>query len=1064
MFTLRQRAVRGLSSALSAPASRLLSGAAPRKPAAAAGKKGKFANFEAESVTPAVAAAAVAAPAASPAKPSFNRRRLDDVMPTIAPLGGSGAAAGSAAAAGAGSVSIESAFEEIAPGVRVKKEDIIPWGGDVEGNADPASQYKYRWIQSIDRSGLIPSASLPDPNAAPANALAHKSPATPLVDELKAHILYRGPLSVAEYMQFCLGHPQHGYYMHREAIGKGADFVTSPEISPIFGELLGVWAVSTWIKLGRPPRVNLVELGPGRGTLMRDMLSAAQRFPDFHRALSVHLVENSYSMRRQQMLTLGVELDAAVLDDAAEPYRSALPLRSVMGMPSAFEDPTALRDDFLARAMIDVQRAVEERVERETAAAAAEGRPVPDFTTAEFRAEVDAMRAAAARDAKRAARVEYEARVKAMDAIHGPLMSSQSITGAGTGAGVSPATVSAADANGTESTDAVAAVTAVDTEGDMRVGARSRRPQPAAEVLEEHRDVLDRWAAERAPTVDDIPAELRVFTKSRVFGTRAAADAAPTVTKTGLNANAAPADLLARDRAGAATTQQMAVHWHWNVGTLPTDVPSIFFGHEFFDALPVHQFQYTARGWREVLVDVDEGAGPHHFKYVLAPMETPASKTLLAPISDLDESAAAVQARAAAAAAAAEAELAEREAGISADGFVSTLPTARRSAAAAAATAKARAAADAARAEAAKTPLPALTAAEEALLIRPAADAVFTPGAFNPAEAILGATQLEQHAQYWQAKSAQAGRGRSATGAAAVSATGATGGKAEALHRVADVRDGGIARAAAELHGDMAAAERSGKLDHTTPLTAHAGRAAAATAAAAAARSGPQIGDTYEVSPVAMLWMEQITLRLMRSGGAGLFIDYGDNETGFETDQARRAWSPAAEDSAAAAAATGSVKRPFSLQGIKAHAHADVLSEPGLVDLSAHVNFGALSVVTRRVVNQVRHLLRCPPESEDFKRAASMLGLAPTAVTADTTLRRVDAFPAITQSALLQQLGVEKRFEVLVKNCGSEEEAEALFQSVNRLVDPAQMGELFKCMAVGQAGMQPPVGWNKDEQ
>ena len=157
------------------------------------------------------------------------------------------------------------------------------------------------------------SASLSPADAAAANP--NKSPLTPLVAEIKSIIRTRGPMTVAEWMSHCLGHPQYGYYMQREAIGKKGDFITSPEIVAVFGEMLGVWCVATWMRLGRPPAVQLVELGPGRGTLMKDMLSAIARFPEMMSALSVHMVENSVRMREAQRETLGVVLDDRTADN-----------------------------------------------------------------------------------------------------------------------------------------------------------------------------------------------------------------------------------------------------------------------------------------------------------------------------------------------------------------------------------------------------------------------------------------------------------------------------------------------------------------------------------------------------------------------------------------------------------------------------------------------------------------------------------------------------------------------------------------------------------------------------
>ncbi|OYX13939.1 MAG: methyltransferase [Rhizobiales bacterium 32-66-8] len=105
-------------------------------------------------------------------------------------------------------------------------------------------------------------------------------------------------------MALCLGHPRHGYYMTRDPLGAGGDFTTAPEISQIFGELLGLWAVATWQQMGSPSRFNLVELGPGRGTLMSDALRAARLVPPFGAAVHVHLVETSPVLRGRQKAML----------------------------------------------------------------------------------------------------------------------------------------------------------------------------------------------------------------------------------------------------------------------------------------------------------------------------------------------------------------------------------------------------------------------------------------------------------------------------------------------------------------------------------------------------------------------------------------------------------------------------------------------------------------------------------------------------------------------------------------------------------------------------------------
>ena len=93
--------------------------------------------------------------------------------------------------------------------------------------------------------------------------------------------------------------------MTRDPLGRAGDFVTAPEISQMFGELIGLWAASVWRMMGEPENVRLVELGPGRGTMMVDALRAAQVVPAFRKALVVHLVEISPALQRRQAQTLG---------------------------------------------------------------------------------------------------------------------------------------------------------------------------------------------------------------------------------------------------------------------------------------------------------------------------------------------------------------------------------------------------------------------------------------------------------------------------------------------------------------------------------------------------------------------------------------------------------------------------------------------------------------------------------------------------------------------------------------------------------------------------------------
>ena len=123
---------------------------------------------------------------------------------------------------------------------------------------------------------------------------------TQLVDELRLLIASDGPISIERFMQLCLQHPICGYYTTREAIGRDGDFITAPEIHQVFGELLGLWAAQVWLSGGAPGVVRLVELGPGRGTLMADALRATRIVPGFHDAIRVDLVETSPRLQAAQ--------------------------------------------------------------------------------------------------------------------------------------------------------------------------------------------------------------------------------------------------------------------------------------------------------------------------------------------------------------------------------------------------------------------------------------------------------------------------------------------------------------------------------------------------------------------------------------------------------------------------------------------------------------------------------------------------------------------------------------------------------------------------------------------
>ena len=132
----------------------------------------------------------------------------------------------------------------------------------------------------------------------------HDREATPLEERLITLIKTNGPITVADFMADAIGHPHDGYYATHKAIGADGDFTTAPEISQLFGELIGMWLVQSWIDLGEPSFFNLIEMGPGRGVLMADILRAAALRPGFLKAASISLVETSGRLRHEQQRRL----------------------------------------------------------------------------------------------------------------------------------------------------------------------------------------------------------------------------------------------------------------------------------------------------------------------------------------------------------------------------------------------------------------------------------------------------------------------------------------------------------------------------------------------------------------------------------------------------------------------------------------------------------------------------------------------------------------------------------------------------------------------------------------
>ncbi|NBB97930.1 MAG: class I SAM-dependent methyltransferase [Alphaproteobacteria bacterium] len=145
---------------------------------------------------------------------------------------------------------------------------------------------------------------------------------TALADILRRQIAAQGPITVADYMAQCLLHPRHGYYMTRDPLGQAGDFTTAPEISQMFGELLGLLLAQVWMDQGAPAPFTLAELGPGRGTLMADILRATARVPGFHDGARLHLVEASPVLRAAQ----AERVPGATWHDSADDLPEGQPL------------------------------------------------------------------------------------------------------------------------------------------------------------------------------------------------------------------------------------------------------------------------------------------------------------------------------------------------------------------------------------------------------------------------------------------------------------------------------------------------------------------------------------------------------------------------------------------------------------------------------------------------------------------------------------------------------------------------------------------------------------------
>lgn len=181
--------------------------------------------------------------------------------------------------------------------------------------------------------------------------MTYRAMATPLAERMKALIASEGPLGLAEYFAMCLGDPEFGYYRTQEPFGRAGDFVTAPEISQLFGEMVGVFLVHAWQASGRPAAVRIAELGPGRGTMMADVLRVVEKLaPELAAAATVHLVETSERLKDIQHESLGARARRATWHDrmeaipggflllVANEFFDAIPIRQFVKTPDGFRE------------------------------------------------------------------------------------------------------------------------------------------------------------------------------------------------------------------------------------------------------------------------------------------------------------------------------------------------------------------------------------------------------------------------------------------------------------------------------------------------------------------------------------------------------------------------------------------------------------------------------------------------------------------------------------------------------------------------------------------------------
>jgi len=180
---------------------------------------------------------------------------------------------------------------------------------------------------------------------------------TLLEQQLKTYIQTKGPISTRAFIEACLYDPEHGYYRAGNPIGAQGDFITAPEISQMFGEMISIWCVLTWQTMGHPVPLQIVELGPGRGTLMADMLRSLSKLHPQFEMISIHMVERSINLRASQQAILEpypcpkywydqlTDVPAGPTIIIANEFLDCLPIRQFIKQPQAWHERVVSLDE-----------------------------------------------------------------------------------------------------------------------------------------------------------------------------------------------------------------------------------------------------------------------------------------------------------------------------------------------------------------------------------------------------------------------------------------------------------------------------------------------------------------------------------------------------------------------------------------------------------------------------------------------------------------------------------------------------------------------------------------------